>query len=50
MEPPSPPGQDRAMDTSFLLSAMPLCATLGIELDAAGPDEVHLRMPWAPEP
>jgi 1,4-dihydroxy-2-naphthoyl-CoA hydrolase len=35
------------MDTSFLHDAMPLCATLGIELGVAAPDEVRLRMPWA---
>jgi 1,4-dihydroxy-2-naphthoyl-CoA hydrolase len=40
---------DRAMDTSFLHSAMPLCATLQMELAAATAEEVRLTMPWAPE-
>jgi uncharacterized protein (TIGR00369 family) len=37
------------MDTSFLHSAMPLCATLQIELASATSEEVRLTMPWAPE-
>lgn len=32
-----------------LVSMMPFAAGLGIVLDAAGPDEVRGRMPWAPE-
>jgi uncharacterized protein (TIGR00369 family) len=37
------------MDTSFLHTVMPMCATLGIELATAVPNEVRLRMPSAPE-
>src|SRR5262249_56124448 len=32
-----------------LVSMMPFAAGLGIVLDAANPDEVRGRMPWAPE-
>jgi uncharacterized protein (TIGR00369 family) len=49
MEPCSRPGQDLVMDTSFLHTVMPMCATLGIELATAVPNEVRLRMPSAPE-
>jgi 1,4-dihydroxy-2-naphthoyl-CoA hydrolase len=32
-----------------LLALMPLAATLGIVLDAAGPDQVTGRLAWAPQ-
>src|ERR1700758_1358171 len=32
----------------FIQSQIPLCATLGITADAAGPDEVVLSLEWAP--
>jgi 1,4-dihydroxy-2-naphthoyl-CoA hydrolase len=32
-----------------LLKAMPFAAVLGIELDAASPEEVRGRLTWAPE-
>jgi uncharacterized protein (TIGR00369 family) len=35
--------------TAFVQSAMPLCATLGIEARAAGPDRVVLELAWRPE-
>ena len=34
--------------TEFIHAQMPLCATLGITADAAGPDEVVLSLDWAP--
>ncbi len=40
---------DACMDNAFLHTAMPLCATLGVELGAASPDEVRLTMAWKPE-
>jgi uncharacterized protein (TIGR00369 family) len=42
-------GEDHGMDTAFLHSAMPLCATLGMDLVSASPQEVRVRMAWAPE-
>jgi 1,4-dihydroxy-2-naphthoyl-CoA hydrolase len=32
-----------------LLKAMPFAAVVGIELEAATPEEVRGRLPWAPE-
>ena len=37
------------MDHNELVAMMPLCATLGIELHEAGPEEVRGSMAWAPE-
>jgi 1,4-dihydroxy-2-naphthoyl-CoA hydrolase len=34
--------------TEFIHAQIPLCATLGITADAAGPDEVVLSLDWAP--
>jgi uncharacterized protein (TIGR00369 family) len=34
--------------TEFIHAQVPLCATLGITADAAGPDEVVLSLDWAP--
>ena len=36
-------------DLNALADAMPFAALLGIEVDAAGPDEVRGRLSWAPE-
>ena len=33
-----------AADTDFIRSAMPLCASLGIEADALSPERVVLRL------
>ena len=35
--------------TNDLLQLMPFATALGIELDAAGPDEVRGRLAWAPD-
>lgn len=35
--------------TGFLHQAMPLCGTLGIELESADPHRVVLTLQWAPE-
>jgi uncharacterized protein (TIGR00369 family) len=37
----------QAGDLDQLVAAMPFAAGLGIELDAAGPDEVRGRLAWA---
>ena len=34
--------------TEMIQALMPLCATLGITVDAFGPDEVVLSLDWAP--
>ena len=39
----------RAMDTAQLVATMPFAVAVGIEIDAASPDEVRGRLPWAPE-
>ena len=39
----------RAMDTAQLVATMPFAVAVGIEIDAAAPDEVRGRLPWAPE-
>lgn len=49
MDPVTPVGHHPLMDTAFLHATMPCCATLGMELVSATPDEVTLSMPWAPE-
>lgn len=36
-------------DLQGLVDLMPFAAALGIALDAAAPEEVRGRMPWAPE-
>jgi 1,4-dihydroxy-2-naphthoyl-CoA hydrolase len=36
-------------DLQGLVELMPFAASLGIVLDAAAPEEVRGRMPWAPE-
>jgi uncharacterized protein (TIGR00369 family) len=36
-------------DLNEMLGLMPFAKLLGIELDAASPEEVRARMPWAPE-
>jgi 1,4-dihydroxy-2-naphthoyl-CoA hydrolase len=36
-------------DPQRLVALMPFAEALGIELDAAGPDEVRGRLAWAPE-
>ncbi len=36
-------------DLAGLVAAMPFAATVGVELRAAGPDEVVGVLPWAPE-
>ena len=41
-------GADRA-ELDVLVDMMPFAAGLGIVLDAAAPDEIRGRMPWAPE-
>jgi uncharacterized protein (TIGR00369 family) len=38
-----------ALDLTALVASMPFAAGCGIEIDAAGPDEVTARMPWAAE-
>jgi uncharacterized protein (TIGR00369 family) len=38
-----------AADTDFIRSAMPLCASLGIEAEALSPERVVLRLDWRPE-
>ena len=38
-----------AADTDFIRSAMPLCASLGIEADALSPERVVLRLDWRAE-
>ncbi len=38
-----------AADTDFIRSAMPLCATLGVEADTLSPERVALRLDWRPE-
>ena len=37
------------MDTRTLHETAPFAATLGVELMAAAPDEVRLRLRWSPE-
>jgi len=39
----------RAMDAAQLVATMPFAVAVGIEIDAASNDEVHGRLPWAPE-
>ena len=36
-------------DTDFIRSAMPLCASLGVEADTVSPERVVLRLDWRPE-
>jgi 1,4-dihydroxy-2-naphthoyl-CoA hydrolase len=36
-------------DLDALLALMPFAGVVGIALDAAGPEEVRGRLPWAPE-
>src|SRR5688572_13175121 len=37
------------MDTDLLHAPMPLCATLGLRVESAGPELVQLALDWSPE-
>jgi 1,4-dihydroxy-2-naphthoyl-CoA hydrolase len=37
------------MDLADMLATMPFAVSIGVELDAAGQDEVRGRLAWAPE-
>jgi uncharacterized protein (TIGR00369 family) len=39
----------RRMDAARLVATMPFAEQIGIVIDAASPDEVRGRLPWAPE-
>jgi 1,4-dihydroxy-2-naphthoyl-CoA hydrolase len=46
---PDDPAQPPPLELADLLQLMPFAATVGIELDAAAPEEVRGRLAWAPE-
>jgi uncharacterized protein (TIGR00369 family) len=45
----SEPGSASRADLDGLLGLMPFAAAVGVELEAAGAEEVRGRMAWAPE-